>query len=299
MRLLITGVTGFVGRNLIPLLIERFPSIRILSLNRNIEKAVTLFPYPQIKHVGSEDFEALKQFNPHLVFHLATLSTPRDDSEIIPELIGTNITYGVKLLSELRNCSNLRLFVNTGTFSEYRFGGEIINDAYLYAVTKSAFRTFLEYFSDLSGYNYINIIPYTIYGGEPTIKRLMDYLIESLDARTPIDMSEGKQVLDFLHIKDLCEFYLYIIQNEKEFCKIKRGEIFHIGTGIGTSIRKVSQIIEKVYHRKCNINWGGLPYRRRDIMRAIAPIFRNKKEITWEAKITLYEGIKMMKENIV
>ena len=31
-------------------------------------------------------------------------------------------------------------------------------------------------------------------------------------------------------------------------------------------------MIEKKYKKKCNIEWGSLPYRERDIMYAVAPI---------------------------
>ena len=298
MRVLITGATGFVGMNLMPMLEDKCPEAEILLLCRNTAKAKNLFPYKNCKICQSEDWDAVRKFQPEVVLHLASLSTSRNDAEIIPELIHSNIMYGVQLLDALKEDTELRLFVNTGSFAEYRYGSESINDAYLYAATKSAFRSFAEYYSQLGGYKFVNVIPYTIYGGKPTIKRLMDYILESMDAQAPVDMTLGEQILDFTHVDDLCDFYIHLISHQDELNQVKNGGNFHVGTGVGTSIRHLATLMEQVYGKPCHINWGGRPYRDRDTMYAVAPIAKNMALLNWKAKISLKEGIEKMKNQI-
>ena len=298
MRVLITGATGFVGMNLMPMLEDKCPEAAILLLCRNTAKAKNLFPYKNCKICQSEDWDAVRKFQPEVVLHLASLSTSRNDAEIIPELIHSNIMYGVQLLDALKEDTELRLFVNTGSFAEYRYGSESINDAYLYAATKSAFRSFAEYYSQLGGYKFVNVIPYTIYGGKPTIKRLMDYILESMDAQSPVDMTLGEQILDFTHVDDLCDFYIHLISHQDELNQVKNGGNFHVGTGVGTSIRHLATLMEQVYGKACHINWGGRPYRDRDTMYAVAPIAKNMALLNWKAKISLKEGIEKMKNQI-
>lgn len=211
-------------------------------------------------------------------------------------LIEANITYGVKLLDALRECTALRLFVNTGTFAEYSFGTESFNNAYLYSATKTAFRSFADYYSQLGGYRYVNVIPYSIYGGIPTVKRLMDYILESMESAEPVDMTAGEQILDFTHVDDLCSFYVHLVKHIDKMESIRNGDSFHIGTGQGTTVRQLAQLMEEVYNRKCNISWGGRPYRDHDTMHAVAPIAKNLALLGWRTKITLREGIKRMKE---
>lgn len=298
MRVLITGATGFVGMNLMPMLEDKCPEAEILLLCRNTAKAKNLFPYKNCKICQSEDWDAARKFQPEVVLHLASLSTSRNDAEIIPELIHSNIMYGVQLLDALKEDTELRLFVNTGSFAEYRYGSESINDAYLYAATKSAFRSFAEYYSQLGGYKFVNVIPYTIYGGKPTIKRLMDYILESMDAQSPVDMTLGEQILDFTHVDDLCDFYIHLISHQNVLYQVKNGGNFHVGTGVGTSIRHLATLMEQVYGKPCHINWGGRPYRDRDTMYAVAPIAKNMALLNWKAKISLKEGIEKMKNQI-
>jgi CDP-paratose synthetase len=117
-----------------------------------------------------------------------------------------------------------------------------------------------------------------------------------MQSETPVDMTAGEQILDFTHVNDLAAFYVHILQNPDTFCSLDNGEEFHIGTGKGTTIRELVSIVERIYGRKCNINFGGRPYRERDTMHAVAPIAKNLSLVRWRAMISLEEGIRMMKE---
>lgn len=84
MRILITGATGFVGMNLMPMLEDRCPQSEILLLCRDVAKAKSLYPYANVCVRKSDDWSAVTAFRPEVVLHLASLSTSRNDAEIIP-----------------------------------------------------------------------------------------------------------------------------------------------------------------------------------------------------------------------
>lgn len=297
MRVALTGITGFVGQNLMPMIVEQCPDAELMTLNieSDLPKAQQMYPWKQCRHILTTELDQLEEFNPDVVLHLATVTTERNNTEIIRPMLAANIEFGVLLLDALTRCSRLRLFVNTGSFAEYRFGPSSINDAYLYAATKSAFRHFCDYYSQLKGFKYITVVPYSIYGGKPTVKRLMDYIIESIGAATPVDMTAGEQILDFTHVNDLAGFYVHILKNIELFCGLDNGEEFHIGTGKGTTIRELVALVERVFGQPCNINFGGRPYRERDTMHAVAPIAKNLNLAKWRTAISLEQGITMMK----
>ena len=98
----------------------------------------------------------------------------------------------------------------------------------------------------------------------------------------------------FLSIKrigDKNELITHVINNFKKYLQLRNGEEFFLGTGYGTKIRDVASIIEKITGKKCNINWGGRPYRSRDIMHAVAPIAHNMELTGWHSEVSIYEGI--------
>lgn len=295
MRILLTGITGFIGQSLMPQLLKSCDNLEVLTLNRDVKIAEEKFPYSlysNFKHIHSTNFDEVVLFDPEITLHLATVTTHLNDIKNLKSILSANIEFGLLLLDSLSKCPSMKLFVNTGTFAEYRFSNDVFDSAYLYAASKTAFRSFVKYYSDLCRFKYITAIPYTVYGGSMTVKRIMDYIKESLESTSQIDMTNGEQVLDFIHVDDVCAFYIYVLDNVEKFYNLKdNGKEFHLGTGIGTSIRDLAKLFENKYKKKCNINWGGKQYRERDIMYCVAPVETNDVSIEWKPRYLLNEKI--------
>jgi CDP-paratose synthetase len=292
MKILVTGVTGFIGRHLLPKLAMN-ETIELMTVNRTLQKANDLLQINQCTHILVDELDKIKNFEPEIVFHLASMVTSRNDRDVLDEILASNILFGVKLLDILKECSAVKLFVNTGSFAEYRLGVDKVDNAYLYTAAKTAFRQFVDYYSNLCGYKYIHIVPYTIYGGKDSQKKIIDYIIDSFSAETPVKMTKGEQILDFIHIDDVISFFVYIVNELNKFLELPNGETLYLGTGKGTSIRKLAELLEQKYHQKANIEWGGLPYRNRDVMYAVAPI-EKLIELGWYPKISIEEGLLKM-----
>lgn len=287
MNILLTGATGFVGRHLIPVLQRE--GHKLICVVRDEKKAIQILGKDNITYIISEHLSEVKNHNPECVIHLASHLSSKDDIDTLKTWVDTNILFGALLLDCLKQCDALKLFMNFGTFAQYRLGPTDINDAYLYSATKTAFEQLLKYYSDSGYFKYINIIPYTIYGGVDSQKKVIDYIKDSLDSQSPVKMSGGRQILDFIHVDDVVSFINYVISHLTLFREHPSVD-YHLGTGKGTSIRELATMIEKKYKKKCNIEWGALPYRERDIMYAVAPIgvlLENK----WRSSYILEEWV--------
>ena len=289
MKILITGSTGFVGRNLVLLLLKG--KHQILEITRNLDKSQSLFGETTEKYEITDDQKALKtaikQFNPEIVIHLAAMLTASDDYESMQKLLNSNINFLCRLLDALIE-TQIKLFVNTGTFAEYYNGDGILDPAYLYAATKTASRAFVDYYSKTFKYKQITIVPYTIYGGQDSQKKIIDIILDSTRSNVPIDLSPGDQILDFIHIDDVVNLYFRVVENADSL-PIKA--IINAGTGKGTSLKQMAKIIEDITNDKSNINWGGKLYRNSDVMYAVAEIGNIDKIINWTPHISLNLGI--------
>lgn len=284
-NILITGATGFIGRHLVSELLNDL-NFNIMVIVRDESRAIQMFKNRcSCATIDNED--AIINFNPDFVIHLASMLTSRNDSDIIEDIIASNITFGVKLLNILGKCNGIKLFVNTGSFAEYRLGIENVNNAYLYSATKTAYASFLDYYSNLNSMQYINIIPYTVYGGLSDQKKIIDYVKDSLYAEAPVKMTQGNQILDFIHVDDVVSFYKFVIVN---YQKITNKETYFLGTGKGTSIRELATMMEKAFNRTANIDWGALPYRSMDVMYAVAPI-QKLISLCWHPTVELEDYI--------
>lgn len=289
-KILITGSTGFVGKHLVPKLVNE--GYEILEITRDIAKSTNLFKDTTSKLLLDDDNfkDKIVAFKPAIVIHLASYLTSSDNWTDVEKLVNTNILFLSKILDAVSSV-DLKLFVNTGTFAEYFKGDDVLQPAYFYAATKTASRAIVDYYANAYNFKQTTIVPYTIYGGNDSQKKIIDIIFDSTLNEKPLDLSPGEQVLDFIHINDVTNFYISVVNNLK---KLPNKTNFKLGTGIGHNLKQVAIYIEEITSRKTNINWGGKDYRNSDVMFAIANLENIKSITDWEPKILLKEGIKKL-----
>ena len=121
-------------------------------------------------------------------------------------------------------------------------------------------------------------------------------MINALDSSDSINFSPGEQILDFIHVDDIADFFYNLLI---KIYKCKDDYIqFHLGTGVGYSLRDVAKTIESVFSKKLNAKWGGLPYNEFEPMHAVAPISKNLKILNWKPKLTLEKGLIILKKDL-
>lgn len=298
MKILITGSTGFIGKTLVPYLSRFRKEDTIGLLVRNVPKAQSLFSYVPVHiiNINEKHWEnEVIKFNADVVIHMATLFNKRCDAESAQQIIYTNITLSTLLLEAVSHtdCSS---FINIGTFTEFLYGAGNYFPNNLYSATKTALRPIIQFYQTQSAWKWINLIVYSPYGRKNENKKVLDYMVEALDSPHTVKFTKGEQILDFIHVDDIADFFMTLLNKLPEI-KQPFSE-FHIGSGTGYSIREVGGIMEKVFEKKLNADWGGLPYGKYEPMHAVAPIAQNIEILNWKAKIKLEEGLAILKNDI-
>jgi nucleoside-diphosphate-sugar epimerase len=295
MNIIITGTDGFIGSFLAKELAKTEHKLLLIGSDKSkLEKiSLGLYESHSYKDLNQNDLKfVFKNFNPDVLVHLAAYSTASDNFLDLERLINSNISYLGKVLDALKY-TNLKMFIFTGTFAEFYSGNNNYDPAYLYSATKTAGRIIIDYYSKTYGFKNISICPFTVYGGIDKNKKIIDFLYDSLNSNYPIDVTSGDQFLDFVHIEDVVNLYLKVIDNH---IRIPSQTIFHAGSGEGNTLKDLVVIMENESGLKANLNWGGKKYRKRDIMKAIADLKNSKEILNWKPEINLKQGIKSYME---
>lgn len=300
MRVLITGVTGFIGYHLSKALIEKgydvYGLVRFVSTGRRLPDGIK-FIYGDLTDYHSI-IKVVEEVMPHLVFHLAAL-TPVSESFNIPRTyMETNVIGTINLVEALRKkaLENLELFVFAGTTEMYDSAEPIspkseFSPTSPYAVSKISAYYYLEYMRKTYNLPYVVVVPTNTYGRAFVGQRhfVIEKLItEMLQGREKIIMGRLDTERDFMFREDHVSAYLSILEKKEKEEII--GKLFTFGTGKYHTIAEVAKIIAEI------TGWRGeiLPnvyVRPNEPKRIVVDYSEAKRVLGWEPKYDIRSGL--------
>ncbi len=297
MRVLITGASGYVGSNLAQYL-TKSDGYKVFALVRPTSDTSRLkmmgHKVELIEYALTPDSieQAVAQAHPDVVVHLAALMilSPRPDQ--IKQLIDANILFGTLLVDAMVH-HEARAMVNTGTFWEHMDDMEHYCPVNLYASSKRAFQDILKYYECAEYLRFITLELHSVYGPYDPRPKILSLFKKSAISSEPVKLSPGNQVLDFVHIDDVVRAYekaMWYVYNNKD-CS---SATVPIGSGNGLSLRKMAEVYEDCIKRPLNIEWEGISYRPREVMKSIANLGPAKEILGWQPDFDIKSGIEHM-----
>ncbi|MBI2542859.1 MAG: NAD(P)-dependent oxidoreductase [Candidatus Aenigmarchaeota archaeon] len=309
-KILITGVTGFIGSHLASELVKR---------NHEI--------YGLIKHVPSRDMRVFKEFltdvtlvngditsflstlnvlksiNPDVIVNLAALSPVRLSFErpfeyIQANLLGTmNIAHSILELPDFRN----RQLIIASTAEVYGMQNEqpvkedaILNPSSPYAVSKAAADMYIRMMVDSYGLNGTVMRATNSYGRKFDNSFMIEYLVTEMIKGNKIYIGAPDSIRDYMYVDDHVSAYVHAIENPKS-----RGDVFNASTGNGLTNKEISlKIAEKTGFDQAKIVFGsyppGYPYRPliSDQPFILLDSTKIKTKLGWSPKVSLDDGLK-------
>lgn len=101
--------------------------------------------------------------------------------------------------------------------------------------------------------------------------------------------SDGTAVRDYIHVVDLAKAHIAALRRLIHGNNKEKIEFFNVGTGKGNSVLEVIKAFEKITSQKLNYKIVGR--REGDIVSAYADTTLANKELGWQAKLTLEDGL--------
>jgi dTDP-glucose 4,6-dehydratase len=308
-NIIVTGGLGFIGSNLIDLLIKKnFHVINIDKVNYssnfyNVKNFKFKKNYKFIKcDIGDlkKIPKILSKYKPRAIFNLAAETHVDRSIDSPKQFVNSNILSLFNLLESLRKLKKINkkfklIHISTDeVFGDILKGRSKENDSYKpsspYAASKAS--------SDHLVYSYYKTynLPIIItnctnnYGANQHPEKLIPKLIYNIINNLPLPIyGNGKNSREWIYVQDHCEALL------KVFEKGKLGEFYNIGSGINLSNTQIAKILLKI--SKKYISTGSkvrLKYIKdrpgHDVRYALNSN-KMKKKLKWLAKINIENGL--------
>jgi len=252
-RILITGATGFIGSNIINLLLEKkiyiYDILRQKNKNnkyiKKLQKKKNYFPIFYNKFNDLE--EKLKKININIVINCATYYSNKNDVETIEKLIQTNIIFCSIILETLKK--KIKKFINFGSMMEYSHGNNF-SPKNFYAITKFSFQKIEEFYKkDNPKIKFYDLKLYETYGDNDKREKIIPTIIKKYSQNKNITIVSKNLAMNFVHIESLMLAVKMIIKNqiqEGEYC-IKNKKFTKIKELIDSLNKKLKKKIKTKY----------------------------------------------------
>jgi nucleoside-diphosphate-sugar epimerase len=182
--------------------------------------------------------------------------------------------------------------VMAGTCAEYDWSAGLCREAETptrpatpYGVCKNALREMLASYADETGMSAAWGRVFLLYGPHEDPRRLVPSVIRSLLKGEPARCTQGTQVRDFLHVRDVASAFAALLESPVE------GPV-NIASGEAVAVKDVVRAIGRLMGRDALIELGALPERPGDPPVLLADARLLREEIGWRPRIGLEAGLR-------
>lgn len=300
MKVLITGVAGFIGSHLLEKLLSH--NINVVGVDNlsignisNINNHLKDFKFRF--HKGDvRDLELVRELVGQVdaVIHLAALADIVPSIENPDEYFSTNVTGTFNVMAAAKHY-NISRVVYAASSSCYGIPDKYptpenapIDNRYPYALTKFLGESVVLHWSQVYKLSAVSLRLFNVYGlrarTSGTYGAVFGVFLAQKKAGVPLTIvGDGTQTRDFTNVKDVVEAMYLALISEKQ-------GIYNVGTGYPVSVNKIAELIggEKVF----------IPKRPGEPDSTHADVSKIAKELNWSSKISIEDGVNEMIKNI-
>lgn len=307
MTILVTGGAGFIGSNFVHYMMEKYPDYRIVCIDKltyagNLRNLETVLDKKNFRFIKGDIcdrelvYRIFEEEKPDIVINFAAESHVDRSIESPDIFLKTNI-LGTQVLLDASRKYNVKRFHQVSTDEVY--GDLPLDRSDLKFTESSPLRPSSPYSASKASADLLVLAYHRTYGVPVTISRCSNnygpyqfpekliplMIINALNDRPLPVYGDGRNVRDWIHVKDHCEAIDIIIHRGKE------GEIYNIGgENERANIDVVRMILKELGKPESLIRF--VKDRPGHDRRYALDISRMKKEFGWSPKISFEEGLK-------
>jgi len=292
-RVLVTGATGFLGRNLLPVICET--GCEVFAPTR---EDFNLLEQAQVRRLMAEA-------RPHIVIHLAGLvGGILANRERPAEFCYENLLMGTMVLHESWRAGAAKYVTLIGGCSypgtaENPIAEEALWEGYPqpesapYALAKRMSVVQAEAYRREHSFDAIVLVPGNVYGPHDNFDLANSHVIPALIRRFHEAKTEGKEevavwgtgapVRDFVYVADVCEAIKVATQT------YSGSDTINISSGVPTTIKELVELVACATGYEGGISWD--PSKPNGQMLKAFKVTRMQERLRYQCRTSLGEGL--------
>ena len=279
-KILVTGSSGFIGKHLVPKLIEAGHEVfEVNRLSGEISDELTWMRFQQAEvviHLAGKSFVPDSWSDPALFMRVNLMGTiaalnycKRNEARLI---YVSSYLYGNPLFLPISESSTL-----------------VVNNPY--ALSKKLAEETCKFYSSNFGIYTTVLRPFNIYGPGQSDKFLIPSIISQINSADSVCVRDLQPKRDFVYIHDFVRAIVTAV-NYKEYFKV-----FNIGSGLSYSVEEVIRAIQAIKGSSLPVYSENM--RRKDeIMNTVADITEAHLHLGWSPQTSLYQGLEQMLNHV-
>ena len=297
LKVLVTGITGFLGSNLANYFLSKGYEVHSLIRKdsnlwriRNIMKDIN-FHVSDLLDVEQLRL-AVKNIKPDAIIHTAGII--KGFSETDQEgVIASNFEITLNMINA---CIDLdyTAFINTG--SAYEYGNkkgnisenEKTEPVDLYGITKMASTAYSSLIARKYNKPIITLRIFAPYGYYDSLHRLIPNTIFKLLKGDQMNVMHPSSRRDFIFVDDLCRAYEAVI---KKSTKIEPGTVLNLGNGKCQTVQEVVQIISNLMNKEHIVEGTQKGDGDKGIQELCCDNTEFMRKTGWKSEVDLTEGL--------
>lgn len=298
MKILVTGGAGFIGSNLVEELVRLGHEAVVLDnfylgTKKNLEGLDAEIINGDIRNADVVNKAAN---GVDVIFNEAASSSSPMFMKNLRDAVSVNVDGFINILNAARDNSSKVVYASTssiyGNLPPPLREDMNVTPPNFYSATKLFNEQLAAVYTSEYGIETVGFRYMSVYGpkeeGKGVFANLASQFLWALQKNEqPVIYGNGSQTRDFVYVGDVVQANILAMK------KKLGGEVFNVGTGIGTSLNTLVDLLNKILGKNVKPKYIETPVKNY-IDTQLADISKIKKMLGFEPKYMLEEGIKDM-----
>ena len=297
MNILVTGGSGFIGRNIVMMLKEEGNTVGTYD----IRDKNSVSDYHIMNDVRNLKMLEKACSGIDYVFHLAAVTSPQEFENLTGEAYEVNVMgrYNVLAASANNNVKRVILASSSSIYGDIREAAKEpeLPAAYsnFYPMTKRINEMTANLFNQY-GLETVSLRYFNTYGVGENSKGeyssvIWKFISSIRNGNKPVIFGDGTQRRDFIYVEDTARASVLALKNGTP------GGAYNVGTGKSTDFNTIFSIVKEEMGYQGEAEYVPNPLKSYQMF-TLADVKKAKEELKFEPKYTVRDGVKKMVKEI-